>query len=156
LFKKDDWMFGVIAIVVGVVALFAVSELAGVKTMDPAGPVAMPRIVSWMMIAIGVMHVIGSILAIKNGAPEKEKKKKNNLPVVLICIAGFLYYLLLERVGYLIMTPLLILAIMTSVGERNVKKIAFTCIGAVAVLFGMFHYGLGVSMPLGVLSPLFN
>lgn len=152
-------MFGLLSIGVGAVALWAVSDLDGIRTMDPAGPAAMPRIVAWIMIGIGLMHIAGALLVMrkpKEGAGEEKKKKKNNLPVVLICAAGLLYYLLLERVGYLLLTPLLILSIMMSVGEKNVKKMLLTAVSSAAVLFCVFHFGLGVHMPLGVLAPLFE
>lgn len=149
-------MFGLLSIGVGAVTLWAVGDLAGIKTMDPAGPAALPKIVAWIMIGIGVLHIGGSLAAMKKPEGGGGGKKKNNLPVVLICIAGFIYYLLLEKAGYLIMTPLLILAVMASVGERNVKKMLATAVGAAVLLFCVFHFGLGVNMPLGVLAPLFE
>ena len=156
MFKRDDWMFGVLAIVIGAVALAAVAGLAGVKTMDPAGPTAFPRIIAWIMIGIGVLHIIGSLLVIKKGGgEEKKKKQKKMLPVVLICVAGFAYYLLLMPLGYPIMTPLLVAAVMLTVGERNIGKVVAVAVCSAAVLFVTFYYGLGVSLPLGVLEPLF-
>lgn len=157
MFKRDDWMFGLLSIGIGAVALWAVGDLADVKTMDPAGPAAMPKIVAWIMIGIGLLHIVGSLLVLKQkGAGTERKKGKNNLPVVIICAAGLVYYLLLESLGYLIMTPLLILAVMASVGERNVKKMLATAVGTAALLFCVFHFGLGVNMPLGVFAPLFE
>ena len=156
MFKRDDWMFGALAIVIGVIALVAVAPLAGVKTMDPAGPTAFPRIISWMMIAIGALHIAGSLLAIKReGGEEKKKKSKKMLPVVLISVASLAYYLLLMPVGYPVMTPLLIAAVMLSVGERRIGKVIVVALCSAVVLFCTFYYGLGVSLPLGVLEPLF-
>jgi putative tricarboxylic transport membrane protein len=152
-FKRDDWMFGILAIVIGAVALIAVAPLAGVKTMDPAGPTAFPKIIAWMMIAIGVLHIIGSLTVRK--AEDGKKKVKKQLPVILICVVSILYYLLLMPVGYPIMTPLLVAGVMLSVGERRLGKVIPIAIGAAAVLFVVFYYGLGVSLPLGVLEPLF-
>jgi putative tricarboxylic transport membrane protein len=152
-FKRDDWMFGVLAIVIGVVALVAVAPLAGVRTMDPAGPTAFPKIISWMMIAIGVLHIIGAMtVKVEDG---KKKKAKKQLPIILMCVASVAYYLLLQPVGYVIMTPLLIAAIMLSVGEYRLGKVIPMAVGCAAVLFIVFYYGLGVSLPLGVLEPLF-
>ncbi len=154
MFKRDDWMFGVLAIVIGA-ALVAIAPLAGVKTMDPAGPTAFPRIIAWMMIAIGVLHIIGSLLVMKKEGGDGKKKKKKMLPVVLISVASLAYYFLLMPVGYLVMTPLLVAAVMLSVGERRPGKVITTAICSAAVLFIAFYYGLGVSLPLGVLEPLF-
>lgn len=154
MFKRDDWMFGILSIVIGAVTLVAVSGLAGVKTMDPAGPTAFPKIIAWMMIAIGVLHVVGSVLVIQKGGEAKEKKPKKQLPVVLICLASLLYYLLLMPVGYPVLTPFFIAAVMLAVGERNIGKVVTISICTAAVLFAAFYYGLRVSLPLGVLEPL--
>ncbi len=154
MFKRDDWMFGILAVVVGAVALAAVAPLASVKTMDPAGPTAFPKIIAWMMIAIGALHIVGALL-VKPEKDDGKKKAKKQLPVILICAASILYYFLLLPVGYPIMTPLLIAAIMLSVGERRPGKLIPMAVGCAAVLFIAFYYGLGVSLPLGVLEPLF-
>ncbi len=154
-FKRDDWMFGVLAIVIGAIALAAVAGLAGVKTLDPAGPTAFPRIIAWMMIAIGALHIIGSLLAMRAGGEEKKKKPKKMLPVVLISVASLVYYLLLMPIGYPVMTPLLIAAVMLAVGERRIGKVIVVSLCSAVVLFSAFYYGLGVSLPLGVLEPLF-
>jgi hypothetical protein len=63
---------------------------------------------------------------------------------------------LLENVGYILMTPLLIAAIMLSVGERGVRRILTTSIFTTAFLFCVFFYALKVNLPLGILYPLFN
>lgn len=153
MFKRDDWLFGILAIAVGVIALIAVAPLAGVKTMDPAGPTAFPKIIAWMMIGIGALHIVGS-LGVKTADDGKKKKKKNQLPVILISIASIAYYFLLMPVGYPIMTPLLVAAVMLSVGEFRMSKVIPTAVGASAVLFIAFYYGLGVRLPLGVLESL--
>ncbi len=157
MFKRDDWLFGLLSIAVGAVTLASVAGLTKIKTMDPAGPAAMPKIIAWMMIGIGLMHIVGSLLALrKSGADQEKKKAKNNIPVILISAAGFLYYLFLESVGYPLLTPFLIAAVMLSVGDRNVKRVCAAALGLAVVLFVAFHYGLGVRMPLGVLEPLFG
>ncbi|MDR0653604.1 MAG: tripartite tricarboxylate transporter TctB family protein [Synergistaceae bacterium] len=158
MFKREDWIFGLIATLLGVAVLFYSRTLGVVTSMDPSGPAAMPRIVAWLMILIGITHiVVASALIIKNEKkPEERKKKGSYKPVVRICAACAVYYLLLEPIGYIIMTPLLILSIMTSVGEKNVKSLVTTSAGTTLVLFLIFYYVLQVNMPLGILSAFFN
>jgi hypothetical protein len=157
MFKKDDWIFGLISIAVGTAVIYLTRDLASIKSMDPAGPAALPTIVSWLMIAIGAVHVAGAVM--KKGPDESgnaKKGKKDNKKVVIICAACAVYYLLLERVGYIIMTPALIAAIMLGVGERGARRILAASVFTTAFLFCVFYYALKVNMPLGVLYPLFN
>ncbi|GHS85859.1 hypothetical protein AGMMS49957_02840 [Synergistales bacterium] len=162
MFKKEDWIFGLIAIAVGALTLYLIKDLASVKSMDPAGPVAMPSIVAWLMIAIGVVHVAGAVMK-KNSSEAKSeenagnaKKRKSPMKVVTICVACAIYYFALESAGYIVMTPPLIVAIMLGVGERNMRRIISTSIFTTAFLFCVFYYALKVNMPLGVLESFFN
>jgi hypothetical protein len=153
-FKKDDWIFGLISIMIGAAALYFVRDLASIKSMDSAGPAAMPSIVAWLMIAIGAVHVAGAAAAKKTEKTEKEKKYPGK--IVAICVACAIYCLLLESVGYILMTPLLIAAIMLGVGERGIRGILTTSVFTTAFLFCVFYYALKVNMPLGVLESFFN
>jgi putative tricarboxylic transport membrane protein len=154
-FKREDWIFGSISLVLGIAVLLYSRTFDVVTSMDPSGPAAMPRIVAWLMVFIGAIHVAGAYRIVrKNPVPEQKQKKGRVLPVVLLCAACGVYYLLLDAVGYLLMTPLLIIAIMTSVGERNVKRILGASIGMSVVLFCVFQYLLKVNMPMGILTGL--
>ena len=155
MFKREDWIFGFIALAIGIFVLLYCYTIDKVTSMDPSGPAAMPRIVAWMMIVIGAVHVVGAYHIIrKNPNSERKKEKGGVVPVVLICAACGIYYLLLESLGYLLMTPFLIIAIMTSVGERRVMHILGTSIGTSIFLFCVFRYLLGVDLPLGLLTGL--
>jgi hypothetical protein len=155
-FKREDWIFGLISTALGIAVLIYSKTFDVITSMDPAGPAAMPRIVAWMMILIGIVHIAASLRIIKRESPKEKRGEGGYRSVALICAACAVYYLALEYVGYLVMTPLLIIAIMTSVGERDVKKMLGTSIATTAILFGIFYYALLVNMPLGILSSFFN
>jgi hypothetical protein len=156
-FRKDDWIFGSISIAIGAATLYFVRDLALIKSMDSAGPAAMPSVVAWLMIAIGAVHVAGAV-AKKDfpGSEGAKKGKKYPQKVFAICAACAVYYFFLESAGYILMTPLLIAAVMLGVGERGVRRILTTSIFTTAFLFCIFYYALKVNMPLGVLESLFN
>ena len=159
MFKRDDWIFGVIATAVGSAALYLTKDLGTVRSIDSAGPRMFPLIVSSLMIAIGVAHILGAWLVRRRLPADSEEKKKENgsiKHVILICIACGVYCLLLESVGYLIMTPLLIIAIMMSVGERKIGSILTTTVVVSAFLFCVFYYALNVRIPLGILETFFR
>jgi hypothetical protein len=147
-----------IASAIGAGTLYFIRDLSEIKSLDPAGPGAFPTIISWLMIGIGIVHIAGAMVVIRK-APKVACNRKTNermKPIVLICIACTVYCLLLESVGYIFMTPFLIVAIMMSVGERNLRNILTTSIFTTALLFCVFYFALNVNMPLGILQPLFN
>jgi hypothetical protein len=155
LFKRDDWIFGLISTLLGVAVIYFSRDLKAETSLDPAGPAAMPVIIACMMIAIGIVHIIGAWRIIKKGpAAVAEKKKGDIKKVAAICAACLIYYLLLDVLGYPVLTPFLIMAIMGSVGVRDLKHMIGMSIGTTAVLFCIFYFLLKVSLPLGILSSL--
>lgn len=159
MFKRNDWIFGLISICVGVFVLINIRSLDSLSsTMDQAGPAALPKIISWIMIGIGIVHVIFPLQMMMRKNENNTSDKNNSAtikPVILIVIASAAFILSLTTLGYLITLPLLILAIMLSVGVRDVKKIALTSIVTTTVLFAAFYYGLNVDLPLGILEKFF-
>jgi hypothetical protein len=157
LFKKDDWIFGLISLALGGAVLYFSQPLKEIVSMDSAGPAAMPTIIAWLMIAIGGVHVWGAWNAIKkNPSAAKTEKKSGMGRVVVICAACLIYYFFLDSVGYIVMTPLLMMVIMGSVGSRDVKKILGMSLGTTMVLFCIFYFFLKVNLPLGILQSFLN
>lgn len=161
MFKKKDWIFGIISVIIGLFVLFNIEALRQVKnSMDPAGPAALPSIIAWSMIIIGLVHILAALYLIRKGSvkektEETTKKNKSILPVVKISIASVIYILLLPIIGYPLAMPLLITAIMLSVGIREKKKIIVVSLMTAIILFASFTFGLKVDLPLGFFESFF-
>ena len=162
MFKKTDWLFGLVSLAIGAFVLVNIRPLWNVKTsMDPAGPAALPAIIAWAMIGIGLVHVIASVILVQQGKSgtraevHDRKEKKNFKPVLLITIASGLFIAGLPFVGYPVAMPLLIAAVMASIGVRDLKKIALTSILTASLLFVSFVFGLRVDLPLGIFERFF-
>ena len=161
MFKKNDWIFGIISMVIGFFVLFNIEHLRGVKnSMDPAGPASLPSGIAWVMIIIGLLHVLVSIYMIRKNSVNEQtnketKKAKSIIPVVKITVASVIYILLLPIIGYPLATPMLIAAIMLSVGISKKKKIITVSLLTTIILFASFTFGLKVDLPLGFLESFF-
>ncbi len=156
MFKRQDWIFGCISLALGAAVLVYCSKHldTAMSAMDPSGPAAMPRLVAVLMVLIGLAHIIGAVCVMKSDKTPPKKAQGRKTPVIIICAACIAYYFVIEPVGYLFATPLLIAAIMASVGERKVPRIVGMSVGTTLVLFAIFNYVLAVRMPLGLLSGL--
>ena len=162
MFKKNDWLFGLVSTLIGLFVLANVRGLWKVKTsMDPAGPAALPSIIAWAMIGIGVVHIVASLIVIqrekKGDSRESTRRKgiKSLKPVLLITLSSMVFIFCLPFIGYPIAMPLLIGAVMFSIGVRDFRKIALTAISTAFILFVSFSYGLKVDLPLGILERFF-
>jgi len=65
-----------------------------------------------------------------------------------------LYAILWEPVGFLIVTPIAMSAIMLLLGYRRYLMMAIFSLGTTLVIFGAFSFFLNVNMPLGLLRGL--
>lgn len=161
MFKKKDWIFGIISVAIGVFVLLNIESLRDIKnSMDPAGPAALPSIIAWSMIVIGIIHVAASLYlirkeSVKEKSEEGLKKNKSIMPVLKISIASVIYILLLPFIGYPLAMPLLTASIMLSVGIREKKKIIAVSLMTTIILFTSFTFGLKVDLPLGFFESFF-
>jgi hypothetical protein len=163
MFKRNDWVFGMASLVIGGAVLFLTQNLSGIQSADPAGPKVLPSVIAWLMIAIGATHVAGAYMLIRK-EPWKaensthnptEKDGGNFLRLFLMCLVCGIYIFLLEEVGYLLVTPFLMIAIMAIVGVKSIPKLLGTSIATTLLLFGIFYFALRVNLPLGYLEALF-
>jgi putative tricarboxylic transport membrane protein len=155
MFHRKDWIVGLVSIIIGAVILFDAMQWKGFRSLDPAGPAAMPAFLAWGIIIIGIIHLVAAWRAPKEAGNANAKswiyEYKPVLQITLVCA---IYNLLLEPVGYLIMTPLLIIGIMWVFAVRDIKRLMQTSFVATLILFTVFHYGLSVKFPMGILGGL--
>ena len=152
MFQRNDWVVGVLSVLLGAFVIYRSNFWETVTSLDPAGPGALPVILAWGIIIIGIIHLIGFRFS--------PKSKKYNLqelkPVLQITLVSIIYILLFEKLGYLILTPLLIISIMWIVQVRDKRVLIKTGFLATAVLFAIFFFGLKIKLPLGILEFFFE
>ncbi len=67
-----------------------------------------------------------------------------------------IYTALFTTIGYLVATPLFIVAALASVGERNWRLNILIGVIFTIATYVVFHHALGVRIPVGVLTGLFR
>ncbi len=160
MFKPRDLTVGIAAILLGAFILMASLPLNAQKALDPAGPAALPRVLAWAMIVIGAVHVAGGVYArrvLKEKLPSVSfsgwlQRYQNVIIIVAICLA---YVYLLRILGYIILTPLLMLAILWVLKAREARRVLPLSLIMTVVLYGVFRFGLQVKLPMGFLQQLF-
>ncbi len=154
MFEHNDRYLGIGCIVIGAFCFYTASGWSRVGASDPAGPDALPKILSVFFMVIGVILLLGSVLMKKQTEGETREAFLSGKSLAIIgllaaiCLA---YILILPHIGYLFATPLLIACALLAVGERKPKTIILVSVIATLVLFVVFYFALQVKLPLGVL-----
>ena len=150
-------------IVCGLVGM-AFSAFAFIRTLGfrefplvPIGPEFFPRHLAIGLFICSAALVIQSLVV----KPKKNEKAPTISPLdkgmqrLFVGIAIIIGYALLwERVGFLIVTPIAMAAIMFLLGYRRYLMMAIFSLGTTLVIFGTFSFFLNVNMPLGILRGL--
>ncbi|MDR0512721.1 MAG: tripartite tricarboxylate transporter TctB family protein [Treponema sp.] len=150
-------------IVCGLVGM-AFSAFAFIRTLDfpqfalvPIGPEFFPRYMAAGLFICSAILIIQSFAA-KPKKAEKEKKAPTISPfdkdmrrlfagIALIIV----YARLWETVGFVIMTPLAMAALMFLMGYRKYLMMAIFAVGTTALVYALFSFFLNVHMPAGIL-----
>jgi putative tricarboxylic transport membrane protein len=135
---------------------FAFIQTLGFKKFPlvPVGPEFFPRYLAAGLFICSAILIIQALVT----KPKKEEKAPTISPFdkgmlrLFIGIAIIvLYAVLWEPVGFLIVTPLAMVAIMLLCGYRRYFMMVIFSLGTTLVVFGAFSFFLNVNMPLGIL-----
>ena len=155
-----DMVGAIAAILIGAVYLYFAHQLRVSALDDTLGPSGMPRILGWLMIALGAVLMVQAFAArraVAVAAQPAEKEEWEGQGRKIAYAAGLLaigaaYLFVVETLGYLISIALLIIATATYLGAGfKGRVVAIGVLGAV-FLYAMFVALLGVRMPAGILS----
>lgn len=138
--------------------LFLVLRMPVGDVEDPVGPRMFP-----MLIAIGIL-IVSAFMWIearaqpaipKSGeadAVEASIRKQQRIGVAGVCLGAVLFVLLLEPLGFLPASLLLLLGMLWAFNPgKHVQNVSVAVGLSCALYFGLKHF-LGVGLPAGVLS----
>lgn len=146
---------GLVSLLLGIIYFFATRNLPETAVADPIGPRAFPYIIATGMI------IVGLVLALKR-EPLTEKnravifnlstEKELMINIGYTCVAGIVFGLILEPVGYLISTFAFMTAMMfITNGRRILYNLSIGLLFAVTT-YVLFFILLEVSLPRGILT----
>lgn len=146
---------GLVSLLLGIIYFFATRNLPETAVADPIGPRAFPYIIASGMI------IVGLVLALKR-EPLTEKnravifnlstEKELMINIGYTCVAGIVFGLILEPVGYLISTFAFMTAMMfITNGRRILYNLSIGLLFAVTT-YVLFFILLEVSLPRGILT----
>ncbi len=139
LLSKDFWS-GLMFAGFGMLALTMGSNLA-VGTAVRMGPGYVPRMLSYILIALGLVILVRSIVAPGDGIERLRWK-----PITMITIGVVVFALLFETAG---LAPALVaLIFLSALGGEEFKLVetALSCVVLIALCIVIFKLGLGMNI----------
>lgn len=122
---------------------------------DPVGPSLFPRVIAIGMGVCGVVLIARGLLSRDPRSwfePPEWIRMPGLVGAFLLVVLGLLVsYLFLDRLGFLVVAPLLLVALMLVLRVRAGLAIP-VAIGAPLLIHTIFYKGLGVPLPWGLLE----
>ena len=142
----SELVIGLACIALGVAVFIAAGNLQTVKL--GIGPAGMPKFVSVLLMVLGLAQ---TVTAVSTGvkAPEFNVDKKAASLFAAAVAMSVAYVLLVETFGFIILTPLLLIGLMTLFGERNIVKMLFIAAVTTACIWLLFTKVFLIFLPVG-------
>lgn len=110
----------------------------------------------WPRLLLGLLAILAVHLIIKGNLDPAKSQEPLARGAFLTAAAGFVYVLLLEPLGFLIVTPIFIFLFSVVISRRRImwrllESAATACVGTV-VIYAVFELGLKLVLPSGLLE----
>ena len=142
----SELVIGIICMVLGAAVFIAAGNLQTVKL--GIGPAGMPKFVSVLLMVLGLAQ---TMMALKAGVnPPKFDVDKRAASLFAAAVAmSVAYVLLVDTIGFLIMTPLLLVGLMVLFGERSIVKMLIMSIITTVCIWLLFTKVFMIFLPVG-------
>ena len=142
----SELVIGLACIALGVAVFIAAGNLQTVRL--GIGPAGFPKFIS---IVLGVLGLAQTIMALSSGVkvPEFNVDKKAASLFIAAVAMSFAYVLLVDMIGFLIMTPLLLLGLMYLFGERSIVKMLIIAAVTTVCIWLLFTEVFMIFLPVG-------
>jgi hypothetical protein len=131
------------------------------RIRDPVGSRTMP-VLTGVLILAGGLFLAGrrlmrwrreGVIVPAEGSQDEPEVPASTLRSMSVWALCFGYVLLLSRLGFLILTPILLAALLWIMKVRSPLRLGLVTVGAVAAIYVLFDLAFGVRLPLGPLDP---
>ena len=142
--------------------VYALIETLGFKKYKNSvvGPEAFPRIMALGLIVCCAVLIVQSLLHRKKAndpdAPSLSLRMRGMRHMLLCAILAVAFVALWEPLGFLILTPVVMFALMYLIDMRNYKVMALVAVGLTLIVWLLFYKVLSISVPIGPLEVLYD
>ena len=156
-----DRVVGAVVCALGIVMLVATRRLPPAMLGDPAGPTLLPLILSWTLIGLGALLVVGAGRSRTQASAPQEMAGSRapdaartlgsaNLAAIVAILAA--YTVSFTTLGYLIATALMLFFVLAIFNPGRRVQNAAVAISFSVLSYLLFHQLLGVYVPPGLLG----
>lgn len=142
----SELVIGVVCMVLGIAVYIMAGELQTVRL--GIGPAGFPRFIAVLLVVLGVVQTAMTLKAGVN-APTFNAEKRAACLFISAIVMCVVYVMLVSTVGFVLLTPLLMIGMMFLFGERNIKTMLIISIVTTACVWLLFTEVFMIFLPAG-------
>ena len=142
----SELVIGLGCIALGVAVFIMAGDLQKVRL--GIGPAGFPKFIS---VVLGILGLAQTVMALSFGveAPKFDVDKKAATLFIAAVAAVMVYVMLVTTVGFVLLTPILMVVMMYLFGERHFGKMAVIAIVTTAIVWLLFTEVFMIFLPAG-------
>ncbi|MBQ7785807.1 MAG: tripartite tricarboxylate transporter TctB family protein [Clostridia bacterium] len=142
----SELVIGLGCIALGVAVFIMAGDLQKVRL--GIGPAGFPKFIS---VVLGILGLAQTVMALSSGveAPKFDVDKKAATLFIAAVAAVVVYVMLVTTVGFVLLTPILMVVMMYLFGERHFGKMAVIAIVTTAIVWLLFTEVFMIFLPAG-------
>ena len=142
----SELVIGLACIVLGVVVFIAAGNLQQVRL--GIGPSGFPKFIA---VVLGILGLAQTVTAISCGvqAPKFEMDKRAAGLFAAAVAMSVIYVMLVTQVGFLLLTPVLLIGMMFLFGERSIVKMLIIAVITTVCIWLLFTEVFMIFLPAG-------
>lgn len=152
--KKANLVSAIIGMAFSLICLLDTFTFKKFKNV-PVGPEVFPRALAVALFVCCLALLLTNLHTTeenKDPAPTLSLKDMYMRHALLATFIMVVYAMLWELVGFLIVSPFALFALIYLMGKRNWGKMAVVSVIVPIVAWGVFRYLLGITLPMGFLE----
>lgn len=150
---KGDIIICAVVFLGSIILFLETGKFEGLEAYGKLGPAYWPRFLLFCMMALSAIIVVETIQKVRKGILKAGPRVRFDSGTLRLCLAVFLiilYLSLMNIVGFLMLTPFLMMAFMYLLGERSKGWIFSISFGMTIVIMLVFTKAMYVPLPRGI------
>lgn len=145
--RRDNVVIGVVLLATDAGYIWMITKLPTRNLANTLGIDFMPWLYAILLGALSLMLIVNSLLGLQDGCETGPQVAAVHVRGIVLVFAIFVVYIfLIDRVGFLLVTPLMAGSLMYIEGNRKIRSIGITAVGITVGVFVVFRYVFGVSI----------
>jgi putative tricarboxylic transport membrane protein len=144
--KNTDRIFAMVTIVISMVMFYLIGGMEEPYSPGALSASTYPRIILGCIIFVSLLLMFRPV---RPSVPDDDNKSNRGIVVIVFMV---IYIALLEKVGFFLLTPVVLLTIPLIAGLKRYRLILFSVVVVMLGLYGVFVEVLNIPLPQGILG----